>query len=68
MGTSLTPEFWERFTLLLFAATGVTCVLAALFDTLVLRRRGRRARRRPTPPSRAPHRPETAIHHSSVRC
>ncbi|MFJ8632388.1 hypothetical protein [Streptomyces sp. NPDC093568] len=56
MGTSLTPEFWERFTLLLFAAMGVTFALAALFDTLALRRQNRRA-----------HRTETADHRPPVR-
>lgn len=68
MGTSLTPEFWERFTLLLFVAMGVTFALAALFDTLALRRQNRRAHRPPVPPTRAPHRPETADHRPSARC
>ncbi|AZQ39480.1 hypothetical protein EJ357_43660 [Streptomyces cyaneochromogenes] len=68
MGTSLTPEFWERFTLLLFVAMGVTFALAALFDALALRRLNRRAHRPAASPTRAPHRTETADHRPSVRC
>ncbi|MFG2746692.1 hypothetical protein [Streptomyces sp. PAN_FS17] len=68
MGTSLTSEFWERFTLLLFAAMGVTFVLTALFDALALRRQNRRTHRPSVPPTRAPHRTETADHRPSVRC
>ncbi|MFD5256365.1 hypothetical protein ACFWM5_26470 [Streptomyces bobili] len=67
MGTSLTPEFWERFTLLLFAAMGVTIVLAALFDSLVLRFQNRRAHRPPAPSASAPYRPETEDQRTSVR-
>ncbi|MGW0821670.1 universal stress protein [Streptomyces sp. NPDC002845] len=43
MGTSLTPEFWERFTVLLVLvlvlvlAVGVVCVLTAAFDALPVR-------------------------------
>ncbi|WP_405577210.1 hypothetical protein [Streptomyces sp. NBC_01092] len=69
MGTSLTPEFWERFALLLFAATGVAFALAALFDSLALRRQNRRAHRPPiksVKPTRAPHRPGTGDHRPSV--
>ncbi|MGC0343146.1 hypothetical protein [Streptomyces sp. SLBN-8D4] len=51
MGTSLTPEFWERFVLLLFAAMGVTIVLTAFFDALALRIARRRAQMPPTPPT-----------------
>ncbi|WP_329272313.1 hypothetical protein OIE43_43550 [Streptomyces pseudovenezuelae] len=51
MGTSLTPEFWERFILLLFAAMGVTIVLTAFFDALALRVARRRAQMPPTPPT-----------------
>ncbi|MBD0842082.1 MULTISPECIES: hypothetical protein [unclassified Streptomyces] len=68
MGTSLTPEFWERFALLLFAAMGVTFALAALFDALALRHQVRRAQRTPAVPARAPHRPETVDHRTSVNC
>ncbi|MER5436451.1 hypothetical protein [Streptomyces sp. NPDC002588] len=53
MGTSLTPEFWERFAVLLVLAAGLTCVLAAAFDGLAVRLLSRRAHR-------APHRPPTA--------
>ena len=65
MGTSLTPEFWERFAVLLVAAMGVTFVLTAVFDALAVRLLRRRVQ---GPPTRAPHRPETAEHHASVRC
>jgi hypothetical protein len=53
VGTSLTPEFWERFVLLLFAAMGVTIVLTAFFDALALRTARRRAQM-PTQPPTAP--------------
>ncbi|MFI1163463.1 hypothetical protein ACH4UM_07590 [Streptomyces sp. NPDC020801] len=67
VGTSLTPEFWERFALLLFAAMGVTFALTAALDALAVRLLGRRAHR---PPGRSAHRPERAGHHSrtSVGC
>lgn len=68
MGTSLTAEFWERFALLLFAATGVTFALTALFDTLALRRTLRRARRTPATPGTPPHRPRRTGHRPSVPC
>ncbi|MGV9452489.1 hypothetical protein [Streptomyces sp. NPDC003635] len=68
MGTSLTPEFWERFALLLFAATGVTFALAALFDALVLRRRSRRAHRAQATSAVAAPRPRTTSHRPSVSC
>ncbi|MFD5593400.1 hypothetical protein [Streptomyces griseorubiginosus] len=51
MGTSLTPEFWERFVLLLFAAMGATIVLTAFFDALALRIARRRAQTPPAPPA-----------------
>ncbi|WTE91214.1 hypothetical protein OH767_05370 [Streptomyces sp. NBC_01614] len=57
MGTSLTPEFWEPLALLLVAATGVAFALAALFDSLALRRQNRRTHRptiKPVKPTRAP--------------
>ncbi|CAM5575445.1 hypothetical protein [Streptomyces aurantiogriseus] len=47
MGTSLTPEFWERFAVLLVVAIGVTCVLTASFDALAVRLLRRRVRRQP---------------------
>ncbi|GGR84204.1 hypothetical protein GCM10010269_24210 [Streptomyces humidus] len=34
MGTSLTPEFWERFAVLLLLAVGLTGVLATVFARL----------------------------------
>ncbi|MDN3029176.1 hypothetical protein [Streptomyces sp. S.PB5] len=37
MGTSLTPEFWERFTILLVVAVAVTVVLTAALDALAER-------------------------------
>ncbi|WP_089107362.1 hypothetical protein [Streptomyces hyaluromycini] len=45
MGTSLTTEFWERFSVLLVVALAVTAILTAvftaLFDALTARLRGR---------------------------
>ncbi|MFI5553558.1 hypothetical protein [Streptomyces sp. NPDC051738] len=69
MGTSLTREFWERLAFLLVASTGVAFALAALFDSLALRRQNRRAHRppiKPVKPIRAPHRPGTEDHRPSV--
>ncbi|WP_165854393.1 hypothetical protein [Streptomyces sp. V2] len=54
MGTSLTPEFWERFAILLAMAIGVTVVLSTALDTLVVRLRHR-------PPQR-PRLPRTPAH------
>ncbi|WP_329331804.1 hypothetical protein OG866_03120 [Streptomyces sp. NBC_00663] len=68
MGTSLTPEFWERFTLLLFAAMGLTFALAAFFDELALRRINRRAHRPPTGPEQTPPRVRSTDHRTSVSC
>ncbi|MFI6402282.1 hypothetical protein [Streptomyces sp. NPDC050548] len=65
MGTSLTPQFWQLFAVLLVAATGVTFVLTAVFDALALRLLHRRGRRTPT---QAPQQPQTAKTHASVRC
>ncbi|MGY5051730.1 hypothetical protein ACWDE0_40080 [Streptomyces sp. 900105755] len=59
MGTSLTPELWERFAVLLVLALGLTCVLAAFFDDLVVRLQSRWAHRRP--PAHQP------IRHRAVR-
>ncbi|MER5450168.1 hypothetical protein ABT052_14615 [Streptomyces sp. NPDC002766] len=67
MGTTLTPEFWERFAVLLVAAMAVTFVLTALFDTLVVRLTNRRGHRPPTPPAEAPHRPTPRHHRMPVR-
>lgn len=66
MGTTLTPEFWRQFAVLLVIATAVTFVLSAALDALVLRLR---ARRTPQPPPVTPavrtHRParRTPVHH-----
>ncbi|KUN24861.1 hypothetical protein AQJ23_19340 [Streptomyces antibioticus] len=68
MGTSLTPEFWARFTLLLFAAMGLTFALTALFDELALRRINRRAHRPPTAPRPTPSRTGTTDRRTSVSC
>ncbi len=66
VGTSLTPEFWERFVLLLFVAMGVTFALTMLFDALALRWLNRRGHRPPTRPTPAPDRFETKDHRTSV--
>jgi len=63
VGTSLTPEFWERFAVLLVAAMGVTFVLTAAFDALAVRLLSRRVHR---PPAPTPYRPEHAGHRPSV--
>ncbi|KUL24594.1 hypothetical protein [Streptomyces regalis] len=65
MGTSLTPEFWERFAVLLVAAMGVTFVLTAVFDALAVRLLRRRVQR---PSAQAPSRPQATGHRESVRC
>lgn len=48
MGTSLTPEFWRLFAVLLVISMAVTVVLSAALDALVLRAQRRRVGRRPT--------------------
>ncbi|MES5819819.1 hypothetical protein [Streptomyces sp. RG80] len=54
MGTSLTPEFWERFAVLLVAAMALTVALAAAADELYLRMARRCGRGRvPQAPPRA---------------
>jgi hypothetical protein len=68
VGTSLTPEFWERFVLLLFAAMGLTFALAALFDELALRWINRHTHRPPTAPRPTPPRTGTTDHRTSVPC
>ncbi|GAA3816211.1 hypothetical protein ACFS5L_06025 [Streptomyces phyllanthi] len=66
MGTSLTPEFWERFAVLLVVAVGVTCVLTASLDALAVRILRRRVRR---PPKQAGELPTAAAEHrTSARC
>ncbi|MEV5849133.1 hypothetical protein AB0M32_44910 [Streptomyces sp. NPDC051985] len=69
MGTSLTTEFWERFSVLLVLALAMTAILTAvftaLFDTLTARLRGHRshgtAPRVPHPRVRDDRR--TPVHH-----
>ncbi|MFI7497970.1 hypothetical protein ACIBVL_05550 [Streptomyces sp. NPDC049687] len=63
MGTSLTPEFWERFAVLLVLAAGLTCVLTAAFDGLAVRLLRRRAHSTPPP---TPYRPERGDHRLSA--
>lgn len=46
MGTSLTPEFWRLFAVLLVVSMAVTFVLSAALDALVLRAQRRRIRAR----------------------
>ncbi|UXY31763.1 hypothetical protein [Streptomyces sp. HUAS TT20] len=69
MGTSLTPEFWERFSVLLVVAVGMTAILTAVFttafDALTVRLRSRRPH--DTTP-RTPHRPEQNDHRMSAHC
>ncbi|MFC8246251.1 hypothetical protein [Streptomyces chartreusis] len=65
MGTSLTPEFWERFAILLVAAMAVTVVVAAALDALIVRVPRRHAHR---PPTHAPHRPKSADRRTSAHC
>ncbi|WP_328437203.1 hypothetical protein OG828_07355 [Streptomyces sp. NBC_00457] len=48
MGTSLTPEFWGRFAVLLVAAMGVTFILTAVLDAWAVRLLHRRVRGAPT--------------------
>lgn len=43
VGTTLTPEFWRQFAVLLVIATVTTAVLSAALDALVLRMRAHRA-------------------------
>ncbi|WP_405910433.1 MULTISPECIES: hypothetical protein [unclassified Streptomyces] len=68
MGTSLTPEFWERFAVLLVAAMGVTFVLTATLDALAVRVLRRRADRSRATSSSTPPRRVTADHRMSAHC
>ncbi|MFE2889580.1 hypothetical protein [Streptomyces sp. NPDC059272] len=66
MGTTLTPEFWRQFAVLLVIATVATVVVSAVFDGLVLRMRTRGTPQRPpTTPAIRTHRPTRGIpvHH-----
>ncbi|MFE1841069.1 hypothetical protein [Streptomyces sviceus] len=42
MGTSLTPEFWRLFAVLLVIFTAATVLVSAALDTLLVRMRQRR--------------------------
>ncbi|MFI6931558.1 hypothetical protein [Streptomyces sp. NPDC050287] len=46
VGTSLTPEFWRLFAILLVISAAVTFVLSAALDALALRVQRRRVRGR----------------------
>ncbi|WP_262064448.1 hypothetical protein [Streptomyces sp. STR69] len=66
MGTTLTPEFWRQFAVLLVIATAATVVVGAALDAVVLRMRAHRTPRRPTAtPVVRIHRPTrgTPVHH-----
>jgi hypothetical protein len=54
VGTSLTPEFWRLFSVLLVAAMGVTFIATAALDALAVRLLRRRT---PKPPAQALPRP-----------
>ncbi|MFJ3306690.1 hypothetical protein ACIPSA_26915 [Streptomyces sp. NPDC086549] len=66
MGTSLTPEFWERFAVLLVVAVALTMILAATLDHVAVRLLSRRTRRVTTP--RQPQGREQSDHRTSVGC
>ncbi|WP_107100883.1 hypothetical protein [Streptomyces graminilatus] len=62
MGTSLTPDFWRLFAVLLMIFAAATFVVSAVLDTLVVRLRHRRRTRlvstgRTTPSPREARRP-----------
>jgi hypothetical protein len=63
VGTSLTPEFWRLFAVLLVISTAVTFVLSAALDALTLRALRRHIRHRPTTTrmSEASHRPVRSL-------
>ncbi|MEV0743153.1 hypothetical protein AB0I51_46215 [Streptomyces sp. NPDC050549] len=66
MGTTLTPEFWRQFAVLLVIAAALTVVVGAALDALVLRMRARRTpRRSQVSPVVHTHRPtgRTPVHH-----
>ncbi|MFF3890106.1 hypothetical protein [Streptomyces sp. NPDC001914] len=65
MGTSLTPDFWERFAVLLVLAVGLTVVLTAAVDGLAVRLLRRRY---PETLPRSPHRTVRKDHRTSVHC
>jgi hypothetical protein len=61
--TTLTPEFYQLFAVLLIAAMGVTFVLTAALDALAVRLLRHRVRR---PPIQTPSRSTTEDHRTSV--
>lgn len=67
MGTTLTPDFWRLFAVLLVIATAVTFVVSAVLDALALRMLRRRAAHGRPPGTRATdlaHRSgRTPVHH-----
>ncbi|GHE55632.1 hypothetical protein [Streptomyces capitiformicae] len=61
MGTSLTPDFWRLFAVLLVVAATLTFVLSAVLDALFVRRLRRRQDRQLTArANRPPDRPSDA--------
>ncbi|WP_326790169.1 hypothetical protein [Streptomyces sp. NBC_00151] len=62
MGTTLTPEFWRQFAVLLVIAAAVVVAAEAALDALVLRMRDRRTSQRPPVPpvESAAREPQTA--------
>jgi hypothetical protein len=76
VGTSLTPDFWRLFAVLLAVSATLTFVVSALLDALYVRRLRRRRDRQPTartdgtpdgpsptPAHRTPDRPPAAPAH-----
>ncbi|ELP69127.1 hypothetical protein ACKI1I_15600 [Streptomyces turgidiscabies] len=62
MGTTLTPDFWKLFAVLLVIAMAVTFVVSAVLDALTLRMLRRRAAHGRSPGTRA-----TDVSHRSGR-
>ncbi|MCI3928868.1 hypothetical protein [Streptomyces sp. AN091965] len=58
MGTSLTPDFWRLFVVLVVTSAVVTVIVGAALDALVVRQRQRRSHEVPSPQRvRRPRRP-----------
>ncbi|MFE1291827.1 hypothetical protein [Streptomyces sp. NPDC058751] len=64
MGTSLTPEFWGQFAVLLVLAASLAGILTAALESLAVRLLRRRSPKVPE----APHRPIRKDHRASVHC
>ena len=65
MGTSLTPDFWKLFGVLLVISMAVTFVVSAALDTLVVRLQERRRQtddRTDTTPHWADRQRRTLVH------